>query len=302
MYFLIPAVIVIAIIFLLIFHWRKKKIIKKICLMSVHEKCCLLNELVEPFGYCYNRKQDIFTSTTDAWQKKFGYGEIYDRLAPFGNMIFDCQPVYFDYDGKTWLIEFWKGQYGINTGSEIGIYHADKIIPQKKMKKTIYAAVTEDEYLEMRTELLRKGKPVADLSARHWWLTIFKMGCFSKPKDLELKIFIDFPNQEMREAFVDALISTGCCPDAICTNCNAVSFTFRASKRKRNIFKRLYRGYVQLMNRLFCKLYCFVTRPFQCTYDKLLYLYYYLPFIFRHMLRLRHHRRHKKHKIHRHKR
>ncbi len=264
--------------------------------MSVHEKCCLLNELVEPFGYCYNLKQDIFTSTTDAWQKKFGYSEIYDRLAPFGNMIFDCQPVYFDYAGKTWLIEFWKGQYGINTGSEIGVYHADSIIPPKKRKKTIFAAVQEDEYLEMRTELIRKDKPIADLSARHWWLTIFKMGCFSKPKDLELKIFIDFPNQEMREAFVDALIETGCCPDAICTNCNMVSFTFRVSKRKRNIFVRLYRGYVQLLNRLLCKLYRFVTRPFKCTYDRLLYLYFYLPYIFRHMLRLRHHRKHKKHK------
>ena len=39
-------------------------------------------------------------------------------------MIIDAYPVYFDYQDKTWMIEFWRGQYGINTGAEIGVYHA----------------------------------------------------------------------------------------------------------------------------------------------------------------------------------
>ena len=43
-------------------------------------------------------------------------------MAPRFQMVFDALPVYFDYQKKTWLIEFWKGQYGINTGAEIGIY------------------------------------------------------------------------------------------------------------------------------------------------------------------------------------
>ncbi|MDE6635845.1 MAG: DUF4474 domain-containing protein [Lachnospiraceae bacterium] len=264
--------------------------------MPIHEKCMLLNELVNPFGYCYDARQDIFTSETDAWQKKFGYGEIYDKLAPLGNMIFDCQPVYFDYDGKTWLIEFWKGQYGINTGSEVGVYRADTIIPPKERKTTIYKAVPEDEFPDMRTELLRKGKTVANISARHWWLTIFKTGCFSQPKDLKLKIYIDFPNPDMRDAFVDALILSGCCPDTVCQSCSAVSFTFTSSCRKINILKKLYRGYVQFMNRLFCRLYLFVTRPFCLTYDKILYLYYFLPFIFRRMFRIRRRKCRKCHK------
>ena len=106
MYCTLFIVIVIAIFFLFLFHFRKKKIIKKICCMPKKEKCDFLNERVAPLGYCYDCHQDIFTSTQDAWQKKYGYGSIYDRVAPFFNMIFDYKPIYFNYDGKTWLIEF----------------------------------------------------------------------------------------------------------------------------------------------------------------------------------------------------
>ena len=50
--------------------WRKKKIIKKICCMSTKEKCCLLDELIEPFGFCYVASQDIFTSHINAMQRE----------------------------------------------------------------------------------------------------------------------------------------------------------------------------------------------------------------------------------------
>ena len=33
-------------------------------------------------------------------------------------MVFETLPVYFDYAGKTWLIQIWKGQYGICTECE----------------------------------------------------------------------------------------------------------------------------------------------------------------------------------------
>ena len=40
--------------------------------MSSCEKCHILNELVNPLGYEYDKEQDIFTSTPDAWQKNMG--------------------------------------------------------------------------------------------------------------------------------------------------------------------------------------------------------------------------------------
>lgn len=287
MYIVLSVLILIAIFFLIFFHWRKRKIIKKICCMSTHFKCRFLNELVEPLGYSYNARQDIFTTTEDAWQKNYGYGAVYDQIAPHLNMIFDCHPVYFDYDGKTWLVEFWKGQYGINTGSEIGVYHADSIIPPAARKLTIFTAASEDEYLDMSTELKYKGHPIGRLSAPHWWLTIFSMGKFSNPKDLSLGISIRFPDLDMRDAFLDALIQSGydLCSIRVCFT--TVSFKFTSTCCRLNLLKRIFRCYVQFKNRLFCKIFRFITRPFRNSCDKLLYLYYYLPFIFQRTFRLK---------------
>lgn len=296
--FLIPVLLIVVLLLLVVFHHKKKKLIKKICRLSMCDKCRFLNELVEPLGYWYDLRQDIFTSTTDAWQKYYGYGEIYDKLAPYGSMVFDSLPIYFDYDGKTWLIECWKGQYGINTGSELGIYRADGIIPPHKRKTTIFSAVSEEEYLDMRTELIREGKPIASLCAAHWWLTIFSMGLFSQPDELSLHISIRFPDLEMRDAFLDALLDRGYDPESICTCYGTVIFCFDARCQKRCFLRALYCHYVQLKNRLFCCLYRFVTRPFTNTCDKLLYLYFYLPFAFRHMLRLKRFRKRRCHRCH----
>ena len=111
MYLILFLIILFAIVCLILFHWKKKRIIRKICCLSMCDKCKFLNELVAPLGYEYDVGQDIFTSTTDAWQKYYGYTDFYDKAAALGSMIFDCQPVYFNYDNRTWLIEFWKGQY-----------------------------------------------------------------------------------------------------------------------------------------------------------------------------------------------
>ena len=285
--FLIPAVLLIVLLLLFFCHRKKKKLIDKICRLSMHDKCCFLNELTEPFGYKYDVRQDIFTSTVDAWQKFYGYGNIYDRLAPHASMIFDCQPIYFDFEGKTWLIEFWKGQYGINTGSEIGIYRASGIVPPEQRKTTMFAAVPEEEYLDMRTELLCKGEPIAAFSAVHWWLTMFCMGRFSHPKELTLNVSIRFTDMNMRDAFVDALFDNGYDPESVCVCFGTVIFTVQIPHKHRCFLRRLYRCYVQWKNHMFCRLFHFITRPFSNTCDKILYLYFYVSFAFRHMLRLK---------------
>lgn len=300
MYYFFIIFLLFILFFLIFFHFRKRKIIQKICCMTVQEKCCLLNELTEPLGYCYDVSQDIFTSTTDAWQKKFGYGAIYDKFAPLFNMVIDSQPVYFNYDGKTWLIEFWKGQYGINTGCELGIYHADGIIPPSKRKTTMFSAAEKDEYLDMSVKLLRDGKEIAIMEGKHWWQTIFSMGVFSQPKELLMKIHICFPDTRMRNAFVEGLISAGYDPDSIFLSlCSTdVSFHFVCSQQHCGIFRKIYCCLIQHINKFYCWLYRFVTRPFTCTYDRLLYLYYYLPFAFRCILRLRRYKRRPKPKYH----
>ena len=128
MYVALFVLLLLALLGMLFCHFRRKKIICKIRCMEKCRKCSLLEELAAPFGYAWHCCCGFFSSTVDAWQKAAGYTWLYDYMAPRFQMVFDALPVYFDYGGRKLLIEFWKGQYGINTGADIGIYHADTIL------------------------------------------------------------------------------------------------------------------------------------------------------------------------------
>ena len=136
--------------------------------MDYCKKVHLLNDLLEPFGFCYLPESDIVTSLRNTWQKKFGYMAKYDHAALHFNMVFDCEKVYFYYDKKTWLIDFWKGQYGINIGGEIGIYRADKIVAPKDFSKTIFYGVSDSEMLPLSMVLNYKGQKLFSLTKKHW--------------------------------------------------------------------------------------------------------------------------------------
>lgn len=291
--YVIPIILlVIALLCIIIFHFKKKSIIKKICRMTFEERCTLLNDISMPFGYCYEPYQDIFSSTIDAWQKDFGFTHAYDVAAPYFNMVYDYKTIYFDYEGKTWLIELWKGQYGINTGCEIGVYHADTVIPPDKYKSTMFNAVSADEMLPFSVTLRRDAKCLGQLSKPHWWLTIFDMGMCSRPKSLSMEVSITFPDCRMLSAFKQG--TKAAMPDVpLSIKCRTVSFIFSRCSNSYSLWKRFVRGWSMIWCRIFCKLFCFVTRPFKRSGDKILYLYYYLPFAFRRTLRL--HRR-KKHR------
>lgn len=287
MYLFFGILFLVLLFFFCIGHWRKKKIIKKICSMCMEEKCRILNDIIAPFGYSYVLSQDIFTSRIDAWQRDFGYCTLYDKAASHFSMIFDCLPVYFNYQGRTWLIEFWKGQYGINTGCEIGVYYADRILREDELHHTLFQCADNENMLKLCFTLKKKDKLLADLCAKHWWLTAFRMGCFSNPSDLSLEAAISFKSSEMADAFFNGLIHAGYCRENIRICCNTVRFTFDQCDKSCNVFQKIRICLAQWSNRFWCKVYLFVTRPFCLSIDRLLYLYYYLPFAFRKMLRIR---------------
>lgn len=293
MYFIILPVFFIAVIFLIIFHFRKKKIICRIKCMPLAEKCCILNELATPLGYHYDLIMDIFTSRTDAWQKDYGYSDIYDKAAPFFNMIFDNMKVYFNYNGRTWLIELWKGQYGINTGSEIGLYYSNKILTDAERQTAFFNAAEENAFIDMSASLYCKDHCISHIRKTHWWLTMFLPGIFSNPGQLKLKTTLRFPDYEMMYSFVCALRHSECDLQIqdLCVSLLNVSFTFSGTNKKPYILKRIFRRYIQCKNKLFCMLYRFVTRPFCSTADRLLYLYYYLPFAFKRTIHIKRYKR-----------
>lgn len=270
---------------------RRKKIIKKIYSMCLSEKCSILNRLLEPFGYSYVASQDLFTTRTDAWQREFGYCALYDKAAPHFKMIFDCLPVYFDYEDRTWLIEFWKGQYGINTGCEIGVYYADRILRDDEREKTLFRCVENRDMLNLSYCLLKNHHVIAHLRARHWWLTGFDTGCFSRPSELSLQASVTLRSARMADAFARGLKDAGYDWEKLCVHCNTVTFTFSESTPACGILSGLRIRIAQWSNRFWCRVYLFVTRPFCRSVDRLLYLYYFLPFAFRKMLRFKKYKR-----------
>lgn len=280
-------------VFFFIFHFfRRRKITCKIRCMDPCQKQNLLNELAEPFGFSYHPDCDIITSRLDAPQRGFGYRHLYDRTASHFHMVFHCEPIYFDYQGRTWMIEFWKGQYGINIGGEIGIYHADGIIPPERFEQTVFHAVSENELLPLSMELCFKGKPLFCLNRPHWWLTGFCTGRYADPEDLSMNISITFPKEEMMNCFTKALLYTGYSSCDICICGLSVSFTFSIphSRQPKHCFRF---PFAQWKNRQLCRLYQYITRPFHCVLDQILYLYFFLPAAFRRTLRFKKHRRQK---------
>ena len=135
--------------------------------------------------------------------------------------------------------------------------------------------------------LTKNEQVIAQFSARHWWLTAFKMGCFSKPECLSLRASVTMHNREMTEAFVNGLLNAGYCRNEISICRSTVTFDFDRSPKVRGLLRRIRIRIAQWCNRFWCRIYLFVTRPFCLSVDRILYLYYYLPFAFRKTLRIR---------------
>lgn len=260
---------------------RKKWAIRKTKCISDVEKLSYINAILNPFGFEFDYRQDIVISSKDAWQKEVGYTDFYDIKAPLFNIVMDSLPVYFNYDGKEYRIEFWKGQYGITTGGEIGVYVKDS----KDNKGNFYKGVDCNGFLEMCFSLYKKCLLFSREDVT-WWLTGFDVGRFSWPKDLVMKVCINFRDRCMRDAFVEGLLSAGyacnkinCCGNYVCFDyCEALNY-------KLNKQKRIIKFFVQIVNKINCSLYMFVTRYFNRTLDKLTYLRFLAPCLYRAIVR-----------------
>ena len=289
----IPIFLLIAILltlsgFTLWGYCKRKRIIKQICAMSTYDKAAKVNEISIPFGFSYVCGADVFTSVTAAWQREFGYHMLYDKLAWRFQMIFDCEPIYFYYNNKTWLIEFWKGQYGINTGAEIGVYYTEGIIAKENFSTTLFHCVKDEHMLPFSFTLNRNAHPIVSVKQKHWWLTVFDTGLFSSPKSLTMQISILFPEYGMMHAFLQGMHHAGYTSSELHVHGLLVSFTFDKpyfspvwGGKLFSMYRRFRIRLAQLWNKILCKLFILITKPFDTTLDRMLLLELQLPRFFR---------------------
>jgi len=220
-------------------------------------------------GFLYDSAQDIIYSSMNALQRETGFCHLYDEAAPaIISAIIDCEPIRFHYGGKDWMIELWKGQYGLETGAEIGVYNLKepKPVPLPKLEgiarslpgpfansflsaaKAADAAIQntannaaaivrsdwlacadDSDRLMMSFTLFKNGKELFRRGPeKHWWLTGFKWGVISTTDELTADIHIECKDTGMQNVFANSLTALGYTFDK--TANAGVHFTFGAPR------------------------------------------------------------------------
>lgn len=177
--------------------------------LSVHELQNLLFDTTNPntagkilefAGFEYDAEQAIYYSQMNPLQRKFGFNFVYDMAAPMVGMIYDTKRIEFEYGGKEWMIQLWKGQYGITSGAEIGLYSRD---PDRAMQ---YDCANDEELITMQFDFYNMDEYVFSRGPeKHWWLTGFKVFHIGIPSFITMDMMLDFDDNYMANAFERSL-------------------------------------------------------------------------------------------------
>lgn len=259
--------------------------------MPTYEKLELIDEVLEPAGFAYDPVQHIIYSRRNGWQRKYGYCRAYDEAAAHFSMIFQCEPFYFDYDNKEWLLEFWKGQYGVTTGCEVGLYYREKKAFSENEEKTrafaFFQAADDRDFPLMSIRLVKKERELFQRNGRHWWLTGFVLGEFSKPKQLLMEAKLRFKNPAMAQAAARAIQSAGYGKGQVSLFENQVYFRFEKPKTRQPFFQmKLFVWFQQLQNKILCRKYRKLIETEKEPLEKLLALRQKHPKLLNRLLRI----------------
>lgn len=169
--------------------------------------------IVKPDGtialsYSYDAAGNYFYTDDDPWQRNFGFNRLYDIGAVFTFMFLDTIHVYYSYGDYDWMVQLWKGQYGLLfVGSEIGLYYKE---PSKSTAH--YNCAEENMEIMMQMTLYRDG--YGELFTRpyksHWWITAFvpgKLVKFDDRSELTMVAKLTFKTEEECILFCNSLKS-----------------------------------------------------------------------------------------------
>ena len=171
------------------------------------------------FSYRYDYVDDVYyTDDKNCWQKPFGFARIYDILSPYVAMEYDYTRIFFTYEGKDFMVQFWKGQYGyLFYGGEIGIY-SKPASDEKVNMFTFFAVADEEDWPMMELSLYHqqlngnwKREFTRDYD-RYWWCTGFKAGILRdvEPADeLRLVSRITFKDENFASLVAQGLRDCG---------------------------------------------------------------------------------------------
>lgn len=151
-------------------------------------------------GFAYNAFSEQFYATNDCWQRQFGFTPLYDLLA---KLAFDytTKRIFFEYEGKDWMIQIWKGNYVFDmfVGGEIGIYNK----PDGKFGM-FYDCANDEEMMPISMQIYSDERAYINRGETlTWWSTGFVLADPVEPKSLTMEGTITFPTEEMCTAFIN---------------------------------------------------------------------------------------------------
>ena len=175
------------------------------------DKAKLASYKYDPDGNYY------YTDDKDCWQSNMGYTQVYDKLAPVAIMYYDTVRTTFEYEGKEWLIQIWKGQYGYAfVGGEVGVYTrkiGNDSVP--------YACADKEDWLKMEMAFVWDETHDGNYQTiftrdydDYWWCTGFVVGfetgaSRNDRSQFRLVHHITFKTAEMANLFCDAFEANG---------------------------------------------------------------------------------------------
>ena len=159
----------------------------------------------EPWdNYIYNEKY--------AFQWFFGFNEVYDDFMFLANVYADTIRCKFRYGDKDWLVQLWKGSYGVMlaTGGEIGIYNKPKCDPVEH-----YFSACEKDWIGMGFTVYNSGKELFTRPFdKYWWATgyyiSYLQGFYAKPRvHCVMTAKLELKNEEMAALVANCLAEKG---------------------------------------------------------------------------------------------
>lgn len=167
-------------------------------------------------GFSYDAKDGAFYASTYAWQRTFGYTYLYDVAAPLIFCNFDTSRIFFEYNDMEWMVQLWKGQYGlVLNGCEIGLYYRDvdddELVDASGRK--FYKCADDEMLVQMELTMYKNDTMFFHRSKQYsWWLTGFKLGTLAatgftaeSTQVLRVSATIYFSNNDMMDAFIGGL-------------------------------------------------------------------------------------------------
>jgi len=173
------------------------------------------------FGFVLDPYQMTIINQKPVFQFGLGFNNIYDIFPWMVNVWADTVVCEFNYAGKDWRIQFWKGGYGVffATGGEIGVYTKPVNFPVGHYN----APLSQSDWLNMKYTIYNRGKElytrpspylVGD-EGPYWWASGYKIlsictDFFSSPRsNVVMDATLELKDNRMAQLFVEEMKAAG---------------------------------------------------------------------------------------------